>query len=76
MLRIAGQTAGPIGLKFFSRHSWVVGGGGGLAKKNRKFLLKSFFQFFFHGQRRALQLVLYNKTRHSYIQGVPHHIRP
>ena len=39
MLRIAGQTAGPIGLKFF---------------------VDIHGRFFFHGQRRALQLVYYN----------------
>jgi len=45
MLPIAGQTAGPNALNFFCGHSWVAGG---------CFRLK---QNFFHGQRRALQLV-------------------
>ena len=49
MLRIAGQTAGPIGLKFFVDTIMV-----GLVKGN--FL---FFYLFFHGQRLALQLVYY-----------------
>ena len=48
MLPIAGQTAGPIGLKN-CRHSGVL-----QAKINRN----NFFpKFFIHGQRRALQLV-------------------
>ena len=46
MLRIAGQTAGPIGLKFLWTRLWLA-------------LLKEFFYFFSHGQRRALQLVSY-----------------
>ena len=51
MFPIAGQMAGPIGLKFFvDTHGWPG------VKKIRNF----FFQFFFHGQRRALQLV-FNK---------------
>ena len=48
MLPIAGQTAEPIGLKFFVvTHGWP----GGVISK------KKFEIFFFHGQRRALQLV-------------------
>ena len=62
MLRNAGQTTGPIGLKFL----WTLMGGRGVlkAKKIRIFFpfflhfLKTFiFNFLFHGQRRALQLV-------------------
>ena len=49
MLRIAGQTAGPIGLKFFvDTEGWL---GGVIHKKFN----------FFHGQRRAFQLV-FHKT--------------
>ena len=51
MFPIAGQTAGPIGLKFL--WTLIVGRGVFYARKNSKFV----FQFFFHGQRRALQLV-------------------
>ena len=53
MFPIAGQTAGPIGLKFL----WTLGGGRGWYKLNSK---KKCQNFFFHGQRRALQLVIYN----------------
>ena len=53
MFPIAGQTAGPIGLKLFvDTHGWP---GGDKAKKIQK---KFFSNFFFHGQRRALQLVV------------------
>ena len=45
MLPIAGQTAGPIGLNFFYYYR---------LKEIRKIL----FLIFFHGQRRALQLVI------------------
>ena len=49
MLRIAGKTAGPIGLNFFvDTHGWL---GGVIDLKNRI--------FFFHGHCRALQLVEY-----------------
>ena len=48
---IAGKTAGPIGLKFFCGHSWVVGGGYRL--KKRHFLSN----FFFHWHRGAFKLV-------------------
>ena len=44
MLLIAGQTAGPIGLKFFCGHSWVARGCYRLLK-NSKFFFK--FLFFF-----------------------------
>ena len=55
MLRIADQKAGPIGLKFFvDTHGKPEGALG----QNSKFFFKIFFQFFSHGQRRALQLVL------------------
>ena len=62
MFPIAGQTAGPIGLKFFvDTHGWprVY-----RLKKSQNFFFQIFFFenfffqiFFFHGQRRALQLV-------------------
>ena len=52
MFPIAGQTAVPIGLKFFvDTHGWP--GGEKIGKKN-------FPNFFFHGQRRAFQLVYHN----------------
>ena len=51
MLLKAGQTAGPNGLKTFCGHSWVARGV--KAKKIEKKILN----IFFHGQRRALQLV-------------------
>ena len=44
MFPIAGQTAGPIVLKFFV---------------DTKFFSKFFSKFVFHGQRRTLQLVLF-----------------
>ena len=53
MLPIAGQTAGLIGLNFLCRHSWMAGDC--YRQKKSKF----FFQkFFFHGKRRALQIVM------------------
>ena len=59
MLRRAGQTAGPIGLKFFvDTHRWP-GGVKGL-KNSKNFVLKFFFKIKkIHGERRALQLVFY-----------------
>ena len=60
MLRIAGQTTGPIGLNFFVEiHAWP---GGVIGYKDSNFfilniLFKDIFSNFFHGQRRALQLV-------------------
>ena len=54
MLPIAGQTAGPIGLTFFVDTQGWPGGIKGY-----------FFKFFFHGQRRALQLILH-KTEGIY----------
>ena len=52
MLPIAGQTAGPNGLK------WVAEGYLRLKKNSKIFFFKFFSSnFFFHGQRRALQLV-------------------
>ena len=59
MFPIAGQTAGPNGLNFM----WTLIGDRGVlkAKKIRHFFLSIFYfffeNFFFHGQRRALQLV-------------------
>ena len=50
MLHIARQSAGPIGRKFL----WTLMGGREMLKAKKKL---TFFQFFFHGQRRALQLV-------------------
>ena len=53
MLRTAGQTAGQIGLTFFvDTHGWP---GVLYAKQKSKIF---FFKFFFHGQRRALKLVI------------------
>ena len=52
MLPIAGQTAGLIGLNFLCRHSWMAGDCN--RQKNRNFFPKVFF----HGQRRALQIVM------------------
>ena len=58
MLCIAGQTAGPIGLNFWCK--LMSGrGGGGYGEKKINFGFSKFL--FFHGQRRALQLVL-NKS--------------
>ena len=45
MLPIAGQTAGPNGLKFLV---WVF----------QSIKIQIFFKFSFHGQRRALQIVM------------------
>ena len=63
MLRIAGQTAGPIGLNFFCGHSGVAEGCYLNFYFSKYFFVKFFFNFFliffFHGQRRALQLVSY-----------------
>ena len=51
MLPIAAQTARPIRLNFFvDTQGWPP-----LARKNSKFKKK---YFFFHGHRRALQLVV------------------
>ena len=59
MLPIVGQMAGPNKLKFFYGHSGVVGGCLRLKKFELFYIFsKFFFKFiFFHGQRRALQLV-------------------
>ena len=52
MFPIAGKTAGPIRLTFFvDTQGWP---GGDIGLKNPNFIFKIFF---FHGQRRALQLV-------------------
>ena len=48
MFPIAGQTAGPNGLKFFVDTRGLPGGV--IRQKN--------LNIFFHGQRRALQLVI------------------
>ena len=57
MLPIAGQTGGPIGLNFFvDTHEWSTCAVD--FKKN--------FNFLFHGQRRALQLVINNDTENRY----------
>ena len=55
MLRIAGQTAGPIGRKFFvDTHGWPE-----YRLKISEIFFNIFFQLFFHGQRWALQLVIH-----------------
>ena len=54
MLRIAGQTAVPIGLKFLRT---LMGGLGCHRQKKFEIFSSKFFFLFFHGQRRALQLV-------------------
>ena len=47
MFPIAGQTAGPIGLKFFvDTHEWP-GGDIGFKKNPKFFFLKFFFNLFF-----------------------------
>ena len=59
MLPLAGQTAGPNGLKFFvNTHGWL----GGVLGNNNKISNIFLTIFFSHGQRRALQLV-YNKSK-------------
>ena len=50
MLPIAGQTAGPNGLKFFCGHSWMA------RVFFQIFFITFFSNFFFRGQRWALQL--------------------
>ena len=57
MFPIASQTAAPIGLNFL----WTLMGGRGCYRL-KKFKKKFYSNFFFHGQRRALQLV-YIKIR-------------
>ena len=55
MLPIGGQTAGPIGLKFFmDTHGWA---GSVVGIKN------CLTNFFIHGECRALQLVSYNVNK-------------
>ena len=62
MLRIAGQTAGPIGLKFVvDTQGWQGGVIGSTKFKNKKF----------HGQRRAIQLVKHNIYIHIHIYMLP-----
>ena len=52
MLPIAGQSAGPNGLKFFvDTQGWL---GSVLGFKKFEICLKHFLTFFFHEQRRAL----------------------
>ena len=60
MLCIADQTAELIALNFFL---WTLMGGRGMlkAKINLKFIILNFH--FFHGQRRALQLVSIKKRK-------------
>ena len=60
MISKAGQTVGPNGADFFVE---TLLGGQGCNRLNE---IDFFFNFFFHGQRWALQLV-FNKARHSYI---------
>ena len=52
MFPIAGQTAGPNGLKFFedTHGPWV-------AKGRQRQKIDYFYFFFFHGQGRVFQLV-------------------
>ena len=59
MLRIAGQTAGPIGLKFFCGNLKVARGCYRLKKiEIRNFFPEFFFKFFFPlATPRALQLI-------------------
>ena len=64
MLRIAGQTAGPVGLKFFVDTHGLLGGCYRKIKSNFQFIFFSNFFKFFHGKRRALQLV-YHKRKIS-----------
>ena len=52
MLTIAGQTAGPYGLHSFVDTHVFIG-----LKIEMFFLQNIFLTFFFHGQRRALQIV-------------------
>ena len=56
MLRIAGQTAGSIGLNFLGD---THGCPGCQRQKIRFFLFLNIFTIFSHWQRRALQLVVY-----------------
>ena len=61
MLPTAGQTAGPNGLNFSGdTNGWPRG------VLYIFFYFKFFLKFFFHGQRRALQLVG-NKTLNSWV---------
>ena len=64
MFPIAGQTAGPIGLKFFvETHGWPRGKKA--KKKSKNFFRKFVFSkknFSTCVQRRALQLVFYIKA--------------
>ena len=61
MLSIAGQTAGPIGLKFFCGHSWVDGGCYKLILKKIFFLdiiFKIFKKISFAGSAGPFSLLL------------------
>ena len=64
MSPIAGQTTEPNGLNFFVETQGFPG-----AKKSN-----FFSKFFFHGQRRALQLVLF-KTHKVFVKGYHHFIK-
>ena len=57
MLSIAGQMSGPIRLKYFvDTHGWP-----GVLLANSQFFFYFYIFHFFHGQRRALQLVINKK---------------
>ena len=62
MLRIAGQTVGPIGLKFFvdthGRPGGVIG-----KKIFEHFFPNNFFLVFYHGKAGPSASLLYSKTR-------------
>ena len=65
MLPIAGQTAGPIGLKFVVvTHGWP-----GSVISPKKFIFKKKFQ----GQRRALQLVDYKTVKYKVLLNSSNH---
>ena len=71
MFLIAGQTAGPIGIKnfvdTFCGYTWVAGGCIRLKKSNIIFFRFFSSKFFFlNGQLRALQLV-FNDSSSDYL---------
>ena len=74
MLSIAGQRAGPIGLNFLlDTQGWPC-----YRLKNRNFFFSKFCPFFlkifFHGQRRALQLVWHKTQLCSVLYTDPFHL--
>ena len=63
LLPIAGLTAGPNWAEIFvDTHGWP---GGVKGEKNPTFFFKLFFQFFFHGHCRALQLAYFQSLNKS-----------